>query len=96
MAGVLGSLGDPISLVEGEEVRGLAGLPAEIADGERGVLGAADVKTLESSRRGVPTVKSSSNKLLLEDCFRRCSKARRLLLAEFRDFLVSEGSGPFP
>ena len=94
MDGVLGSLGDPISLVEGEEVRGLAGLPAE--NGERGVLGAADVKTLESSRRGVPTVKSSSNKLLLEDCCRRCSKARRLLLAEFGDFLVPEDSGPFP
>ena len=68
---VAGSLGDPRSL----QGPGLAGLPAEMVDGDRGVLAAADVTTLESSRGGVPTVKSLSKAFLLEDCRRRCSKA---------------------
>ena len=58
-----------------------AGLPAEPLAGVTGALGvfgvrgAGDVNILESSRRGVPTVKSSSKLCRPEDAVRRCSKA---------------------
>ena len=64
--------------------------------GEFGVLGAGAVKTLESSLVGVPTVKSSSNECLPDDCVLRCSKARRLFLEELADFFGLGKSGVFP
>ena len=67
LSGVRGSLGDACDLVAGEEIGCLAGLPRFSVDGECGVLGAGEVKTLESSRVGVPTVKSSSKEPLLDD-----------------------------
>ena len=80
----------------------LAGLPAEpLAEaagvfGVFGARGAGDVNIRESSRGGIPTVKSSLKSTRLEDSLRRCAKARWLLLAEFADFLGSGTPGPFP
>ena len=51
---------------------------------------------LESSRKGVPTVKSSSNCCLPEDWRLRCSNALSLVLAEFGDFFTSGVEGPLP
>ena len=94
----LSELGVPKS-VHGRDCAGLPAEPLAGVPGVRGafgVRGAGDVNILESSRWGVPTVKSSSKSCRLEDVLRRCSKALGLLLAEFADFLVSVTLGPFP
>ena len=61
--------------MRGREAAGLFAEPLAGVFGVFGVRGAGDVKTLESSRWGVPTVKSSSKEYRLEDFVRRCSKA---------------------